>query len=56
MFAAGLWYFARLDLKFALDTDDAYITYRYARNLADGAGFVYNPGERVLGTTPPSSR
>ncbi len=33
--------------------DDAYITYRYARNLATGAGFVYNPGEPVLGTTTP---
>lgn len=33
--------------------DDAYITYRYARNLATGAGFVYNPGESVLGTTTP---
>jgi len=33
--------------------DDAYITFRYARNLADGRGFVYNTGERVLGTTTP---
>lgn len=33
--------------------DDAYITYRYARNLATGLGFVYNPGEYVLGTTTP---
>ena len=33
--------------------DDAYITYRYARNLATGRGFVYNPGEAVLGMTTP---
>jgi hypothetical protein len=33
--------------------DDAYITFRYARNLADGLGFVYNPGQHVLGTTTP---
>jgi hypothetical protein len=33
--------------------DDPYITFRYARNLADGAGFVYNAGERVLSTTTP---
>ncbi len=33
--------------------DDAYITFRYARNLAEGLGFVYNPGQRVLGTTTP---
>ncbi len=33
--------------------DDAFITFRYARNLAEGLGFVYNVGERVLGTTTP---
>ncbi|MGA9190439.1 MAG: hypothetical protein WBZ24_01780 [Anaerolineales bacterium] len=33
--------------------DDAYITFRYAQNLISGAGFVYNAGERVLGTTTP---
>ncbi|MCE5209795.1 MAG: hypothetical protein LLG42_16010 [Chloroflexi bacterium] len=33
--------------------DDAYITFRYAQNILDGNGFVYNPGERVLGTTTP---
>ena len=33
--------------------DDSYITYRYARNLLSGEGFVYNAGERVLGTTTP---
>ena len=33
--------------------DDSYITYRYARNLLDDNGFVFNPGERILGTTTP---
>ncbi|MEA4907633.1 MAG: hypothetical protein VB089_08435 [Anaerolineaceae bacterium] len=33
--------------------DDAYITFRYARNILNGSGFVYNPGEHVLGTTTP---
>jgi hypothetical protein len=33
--------------------DDAYITYRYADNLRQGLGLVYNPGEWVLGTTTP---
>ena len=33
--------------------DDAYITFRYARNISKGLGFVYNPGENVLGTTTP---
>jgi hypothetical protein len=33
--------------------DDAFITFRYARNILMGTGFVYNPGEHVLGTTTP---
>ena len=33
--------------------DDAFITYRYANNLRDGLGFVYNAGEQVLGITTP---
>ena len=31
--------------------DDAMISMRYARNLANGAGLVYNAGERVEGYT-----
>ncbi len=31
--------------------DDAYISFRYARNLASGDGLVFNPGERVEGYT-----
>lgn len=33
--------------------DDAFITFRYAENLSTGVGFVYNPGEAVLGTSTP---
>ena len=33
--------------------DDAYITYRYARNIVEGVGMVYNAGQPVLGTTTP---
>ncbi len=33
--------------------DDAFITFRYSRNLVAGEGFVYNPGVRSLGTTTP---
>ncbi len=33
--------------------DDSYITFRYARNLLAGEGFVYNPGQPVQGTTTP---
>ena len=34
--------------------DDAYITFRYSRNLATGNGPYFNPGERVEGYTNPS--
>ena len=33
--------------------DDSYITLRYARNLVEGRGLVFNPGERVEGYTHP---
>lgn len=33
--------------------DDPFITYRYAANLQDGEGFVYNAGQPVLSTTSP---
>lgn len=36
-----------------VDVDDAPITYRYAENLARGAGYVYNAGEWVQGTSTP---
>ncbi len=31
--------------------DDAYISFRYAKNFVEGNGLVYNPGERVEGYT-----
>ena len=37
----------------AEDLDDAAITYRYALNLAEARGFVYNEGERIQGTSTP---
>ena len=30
-------------------TEDAFISFRYARNLLEGHGLVFNPGERVEG-------
>jgi len=33
--------------------DDSFITFRYAENIAGGRGFVYNQGERILGTSTP---
>src|SRR3989442_15928728 len=35
--------------RLAWATDDAYISFRYARNLVRGLGLVYNAGERVEG-------
>ena len=32
-------------------TDDAFISFRYAQNLVEGRGLVFNPGERVEGYT-----
>lgn len=31
--------------------DDAFISFRYARNFANGQGLVFNPGDRVEGYT-----
>lgn len=42
---------ATVNLRLAYD--DAFITYRYAYNLARGDGFVYNTGEWFMGTTAP---
>jgi hypothetical protein len=39
------------DLVPSLMVDDAYISFRYARNLVQGEGLVFNPGERVEGYT-----
>ena len=33
----------------AFGSDDAFISYRYAENLFNGHGIVFNPGERVEG-------
>jgi hypothetical protein len=34
-------------------SDDSFITYRYAENLASGEGFVYNAESKVQGTSSP---
>jgi len=36
-----------------LAAEDAYITFRFARNFAVGNGLIYNPGEHVMGFTSP---
>ena len=38
-------------LRDAWTCDDAYIVFRYAKNLVDGLGLVFNAGERVEGFT-----
>lgn len=43
--------FAAHALAFKVLLDDAFISFRYARNFAEGLGLVYNPGERVEGYT-----
>src|SRR5213593_1708886 len=42
----GVEHYWLSDLKF----DDAFIHFRYAENIARGDGFVYNYGERILGS------
>jgi arabinofuranosyltransferase len=43
--------FVTLCFRYTLTQDDAYISFRYAANLLDGHGLVYNIGERVEGYT-----
>ena len=44
--------FLALAIKFLDHTvDDAFISFRYAHNLVQGHGLVFNPGERVEGYT-----
>lgn len=43
--------FAAHTLHYNYATDDAFITFRYVRNMLSGHGLVYNPGERVEGYT-----
>jgi hypothetical protein len=50
---AGVHAMAVVWLAPVVPEDDAYITLRYAANLADGHGLVYNPGQNILATTSP---
>ena len=51
----GAWFLAHLipNLASRLRFEDSLIVLRYARNLAEGNGLVYNLGERVMGFTTP---
>lgn len=46
---SGVIMFLHSRLYFRYTGDDSYISYRYARNLSDGLGLVWNPGEHVEG-------
>jgi hypothetical protein len=46
--ALGLFVY-HASLYWAWTEDDAFISFRYAQNLAAGNGLVFNPGERVEG-------
>ncbi len=45
----GLYAFHAIGIGYVVD--DAYISFRYAQNLANGEGLVYNIGQRVEGYT-----
>jgi arabinofuranosyltransferase len=50
VFAVCLFVMAAMGAPFLDHTvDDAFISFRYADNLASGLGLVFNPGERVEG-------
>ncbi len=36
-----------------IQSDDAYIFFSYAKNIAQGNGYVFNPGEHINATTSP---
>jgi len=38
----------------SLRHDDAFISFRYGQNLANGNGLVFNPGERSMASTAPA--
>jgi len=44
-----LWFIQETNLTY----EDSLISFRYAENLSEGGGFVYNTGEKILGTTSP---
>ena len=49
--AAALVIGTQRAIRFSWLSDDAYISFRYARNLVRGLGLVFNAGERVEGYT-----
>jgi hypothetical protein len=55
---AALGYFLQTSLaitngRLGVPLDDSWIHYQFARNLASGSGFSYNPGQPTPGSTAP---
>nr|HPQ40048.1 hypothetical protein [bacterium] len=44
-----LWSILQVTQGFGIFTDDPFISFRYARNIANGHGAVFNTGHRVEG-------
>jgi len=57
IFSAGIAFFTSASLYFftsiRFPNDDQFILYRYIDHIANGNGFVWNYGEKVLGATTP---
>jgi hypothetical protein len=51
LYAAAALVIAQCAAFHGVRRDDAFISYRYAQNLANGVGLVFNPGERVMAST-----
>ena len=50
---ASLFRYAELQLGAGMPLDDSWIHLQFARNLAEGNGFAFNPGETTAGSTAP---
>ncbi|MBI3245442.1 MAG: hypothetical protein HYZ50_02910 [Deltaproteobacteria bacterium] len=53
LLACGCGWWLVFSLLTGVTLEDTLITCRYAQNIAAGNGFVFNPGQHVLGTTTP---
>ena len=51
LLVSGVWLFIASVSVWRCTWDDSYIIFRYAQNLANGLGLVFNPGQRVKGFT-----
>jgi hypothetical protein len=47
LLVSGVWLFIASVSVWRCTWDDSYIIFRYAQNLANGLGLVFNPGQRV---------